>query len=117
MSIGDNDVSVRRDGARGWADEGVLPCSRDPRVSEAHQQFSVLGELVELKTTSRRRGIVAKWATIACPEISVVIHAEPMRLDNQAVSEALCDRTVGGDVVDRGLGAKHHPESARTVSD
>src|SRR5690606_37684218 len=92
VPVRDDDVAVRRDGARGRTDEGIRTGSGDAGLAEAEQQLAVLRELVKLKPAAARRRVLGERPAVARPKIAVVVHAETVCLHEQALAEALRDR-------------------------
>ena len=115
VAVGDDDVAVRGDGARGRTDERILAGPRDARLAEAQQQLPVGAELVHLEAAAVRLRTVAERTAVARPQVAVVVHAQAVGRHDRAFADAL--RYLAGrvDVVERRLGAEQHPQAAGVV--
>ena len=79
--------------------------------------LAFLTEFMQLKPTACSGWVVAKWTTIAGPQVPIVVHAEAVRLNDHPFAKAFGDLTIGVNVIDRWLGTKQHPNSAGIIRD
>ena len=106
MTVGHEDIAVRRDDNVGWAIEGVGPCAQHSWLAERQQDLAVRIELDHLVPFAWcRRG-----AVVSDPDVALAIDVHAVRDGKQSRSErlhqtALCvklenrrDRRVGARV-------------------
>ena len=117
MTVGDDDVAVRRGGARGRLHERVTGGRRHAGLAERQQQLAVLIELEDLIAAhAGDAGDVVERPAIDRPEIAVAVLTQSVRRRERHL-EALDDVARGVDVQDAGVGTMLEPESALPVGD
>src|SRR5262249_2199149 len=99
VTVGDEDVAVLRNGHRAGRLEVALVIARHARLAEREQYFAVRTELDNLMTgfdaaLGRERDAL-RADRVGHPDVTLLIHEEPVGPDEDASSEALDDLAIG----------------------
>src|SRR5262249_35024059 len=93
MTVGDDDVAIRRADAGRWPHERVFPRLLDARLAHRHEQLAIRTELVNHIAFFQgiRIGRATEWPAITRPEVSILIAAERMNGSKHTVGHGLDD--------------------------
>src|SRR5438270_7610627 len=89
VSIGDDQISVRRNRARGRAKKRIAARPGNACLAQGLQHLSVLIELEHLISAASSARNVGEGTAIARPEIAVAVLAKSVGLHEHAVTEGL----------------------------
>ena len=102
VAIGHEDIAIESDRDFGWLVEGIQAGSGDAGLPKSHQNLAVLIEFKHLLPLAVLQPVVGN------PQISVVVHANLVRADEQALTKTL-EKFPGGlefeDGIEWGIGA------------
>src|SRR5205085_6479043 len=89
VAIGHEDIAIESDRDFGWLVEGIQAGSGDAGLPKVHQNLAVLIEFKHLLPLAVLQPVVGN------PQISVVVHANLVRADEQALTKTL-EKFPGG---------------------
>src|SRR5436190_14541141 len=89
VAVGDEDLAARVDDHVGGSDERLVAGHSDACLAERHQQLALGRELEDLKAFARRLSSGVEGAAVGDPDVAAGIHVQAMRLQEQALAEAL----------------------------
>ena len=93
------------------------PAYGHTRHAQRQQQLTFRTELEELIASPCFGRVVAERTAVPSPEVSVLVHAKPVRLHEDAVAEGPDGLAVAVELDDRGVGSMMQPRAALSIRD